>query len=170
MKTILLGVFTLIISNLNAQYMNNPTEVVTNLFITTDQKNWEEVEKNFSTTVLLDYSSMTNSAPTTLTPNQVIDAWKGILPGFEATHHQLGNFVSRIEGNKAVVFCYGTASHFLSNKKGNVWTVIGSYDFELVKNAEGAWKITTMKFNFKYQDGNTELAAQAIENVKNQKK
>ena len=34
--------------------------------------------------------------------------------------------------------------------------VVGTYDFNLVKTG-AAWKIISMKFNFKYQAGNTDL-------------
>ncbi|MNC50682.1 hypothetical protein D3C75_999400 [compost metagenome] len=57
---------------------------------------------------------------------------------------------------EATVFCYGTATHYLEHKDGNVWTVVGSYDFDL-NETDGGWRIVRMKFNFKYQDGNTGL-------------
>ena len=40
-------------------------------------------------------------------------------------------------------------------------------NFDLEKMA-GHWKITSMTFNFKFQDGNTSLAQKAIENAKKQ--
>lgn len=142
--------------------MMNPEQIVTGLFIATDERNWQQVESSFSDEVLLDYSSMNGNPASKLTPNQIITAWKGILPGFEHTHHQLGNFRSSVEGNKAEVFCYGTASHYLNDAEGNLWIVVGTYDFELEQKQDDHWKITSMKFNFKYQDGNTSLPAKAM--------
>ena len=146
--------------------MKNPNDVVTALFIATDQSNWEGVKQAFNAEVLLDYSSMNGSPASELTPDQIISAWKGILPGFESTHHQLGNFVSSIDGTKASVFCYGTASHFLTNEKGSLWTVVGTYNFELIQDAQENWKISSMKFNFKFQNGNTTLPEIAISKIK----
>lgn len=166
MKSILIGLMSLMLLNVNAQNMNTPQEIITNLFIATDQQHWEEVEEVFNTEVLLDYSSMNGNKASQLNPEQIITSWQTILPGFERTHHQLGNFICRIKEDKATVFCYGIASHYLPDENGNIWTVVGSYDFELVKTNNGNWKIASMKFNFKYQDGNTSLPEKAMQNIK----
>ena len=141
-------------------------ETISKLFIASDQRNWEGVEAQFAPKVNLDYSSMTENSATTLTPQQITGAWKTVLPGFASTHHQIGNVISEIDGNEAHVFCYGTATHYLEHAEGNIWTVVGSYDFDL-ENIENQWKIKAMTFNYKYQDGNTKLVQEAIENVKN---
>jgi hypothetical protein len=136
---------------------------VNGIFANTDERNWDGVAALFSDQVVLDYASMTGGEPEELTPQQIIDSWKGILPGFEATHHQVGNHRVKIQGNQADVFCYGTATHYLPNDKGShVWTVVGTYDFHLLRSGD-AWKVSKMKFNFKYQDGNTQLPTLAQE-------
>jgi len=145
--------------------MENIQETVTRLFIATDQRDWQTVQQCFASHVELDYSSMNHQVPTLLTAVEIINAWKSILPGFEYTHHQLGNFVTQVDGNKAHLFCYGTASHFLPSEQGNLWTVVGSYDFDLeCENKQ--WKITRMKFNFKFQEGNLSLPALAMSKAK----
>lgn len=146
--------------------MKAPQEVVVGLFTATDERNWDQVESSFNAQVTLDYSSMNGNPASKLTPRQIVDAWKGILPGFESTHHQIGNIMTSITGDKAHVFCYGTASHYLPGDGGNLWTVVGTYDFELIKNQAGMWKIDTMKFNFKFQSGNTLLPQKAIDKLK----
>lgn len=166
MKHIIMALSTLIAATLNAQEMSSPKDVVINLFVTTDLNDWSAVEHVFDSSVVLDYSSMNGQPGSELTPMQIIDAWKGILPGFESTHHQLGNFQTSVKDNSAHVFCYGTASHYLKDEAGSLWTVVGTYDFDLVKDRSGKWKITAMKFNFKYQDGNNGLAQKAINNLK----
>ncbi len=166
MKAIITGALILLLLPLKAQVMTTPNDAVIQLFVNTDHRNWEQVEALFDDEVLLDYSSMSGSPAATLTPNQITTAWKGILPGFESTHHQIGNILSETSGNKAHVFCYGTATHFLTDDNGNIWTVVGSYDFDLRKTSEGAWKVSSMTFNFKYQDGNTALPEKAINKLK----
>lgn len=146
---------------LKGQEMEQVNRTITQLFIATDERNWEDVKAIFATNVLLDYSSMNGNPAASLTPTEITTAWKGILPGFEATHHQIGNLITQVSGNKAKVYCYGTATHFLKDVSGNIWTVVGSYNFEL-KKVKAHWKITAMKFNFKYQDGNTSLPQKAI--------
>jgi hypothetical protein len=133
-------------------------QTVNNVFIFTDTHHWEGLQKEvFAKEVLLDYSSFVGGEPSALPSKQIVEGWKGFLPLFKSTHHQVGNYGVNINGNKASVFCYGTASHYLPNPSNqNLWWVVGSYDFELEKMSSG-WRITKMKFNFKYQDGNLEL-------------
>lgn len=147
--------------------MKTPAELVTSLFIASDQRDWQGVEDCFADDVTLDYSSMNGSPAASMVPQQITTVWKTILPGFASTHHQIGNVATSIEGDLAQVFCYGTATHYLADDGGNVWTVVGTYDFDL-KQIAGAWKITSMRFNYKYQDGNTALPAKAIANVKSE--
>lgn len=166
MRAITIVLTSLLTFNLNAQTMNDPNEVVTRLFVSTDQRLWNEVNAAFHSKVLLDYSSMNGQPATELGPQQIIDAWKGILPGFELTHHQLGNFITHIDGQNASVFCYGTAHHYLADEDGHLWTVVGSYDFDLVQDKQKNWKISSMKFNFKFQNGNTSLPEKAMNALK----
>ena len=166
MKALGIGALLLVSNLLNAQHMNTPNEAVIQLFIATDQQNWQQVERIFAPTVLLDYSSMSGNPAASLSPTEITTAWKGILPGFKATHHQLGNLLESVDGNRATVFCYGTATHYLPNNAGNVWTVVGSYNFELEQLNDRSWRITAMTFNFKYQDGNTALPEQAMNALK----
>ncbi|WP_435625745.1 nuclear transport factor 2 family protein [Flagellimonas sp.] len=166
MKAIIIGALIFLSLTLNAQHMKDPKDVVVNLFVSTDKRDWENVMETFGPKVLLDYSSMTGNPATELSPEDIVTAWKGILPGFESTHHQVGNFLVEVDNDKAELFCYGTATHYLSDENGNIWTVVGSYDFELVSDSDKNWKINSMKFNFKYQDGNTGLPKKAIAQLK----
>ena len=166
MKAIVIGAFALLSLTLNAQHMESPKDVVVDLFVATNERDWDTVLESFGPQVSLDYSSMTGNPATELNPQEIVTAWKGILPGFESTHHQIGNILEHVDEDKATVFCYGTATHYLTDESGNIWTVVGSYDFEIIKNSEGNWKISKMKFNFKYQDGNTTLPEKAIANAK----
>jgi len=161
--TLLIALFSF---NLGAKEMEDPIDLVTNLFISTDQGNWDELKEIFDSQVNLDYSSMTGNPAAILTADEIIASWRSILPGFESTHHQMGNMLSKIEGEEARVFCYGTASHYLNDELGNLWVVVGSYDFDLSKDENNKWKVKSMKFNFKYQDGNLSLPTKAINILK----
>ena len=142
------------------------TETVINIFIGADERNWDLIAASFDHQVLLDYSSLTGAPATTLKAADIIHSWKAIFPGFKNTHHQLGNFIVDQKDLEATVFCYGTANHYLPNdSKNDLWTVVGTYNFHLVSKI-GQWKADHMKFNFKYQDGNTALPQMAIEKAK----
>ena len=165
MKTLTIVLLSTISLTVNAQDMKDITQKVSQLFVATDNREWDKVEAFFADEVELDYSSMNGNPAVKLSPKQIIDSWKTILPGFSSTHHQVGNFISKVNENTADVFCYGTATHFLEHEDGNVWIVVGSYNFELKKNVNN-WKVTKMKFNFKYMEGNINLPQAAMDNVK----
>jgi hypothetical protein len=147
------------------------TQTVNNLFIFTDTHQWGNLQKDvFASHVLLDYSSFAGGEPTSLSSKQIVENWKGFLPGFKHTHHQIGNLQVIINVNKATVFCYGTASHYLPNESNqNLWWVVGSYEFD-VEKLNDEWRITKMKFNFKYQDGNLDLPKMATTSLQKDKK
>ena len=108
---------------------------------------------------------MNGQPAATVTPAEIIQQWNAVLPGFDHTHHQIGNFLIDVTGETAHASCYGTATHYLEHEQGSLWTVVGTYDFEL-KNVNNQWVITTMKFNYSYQSGNAELVKLAIANQK----
>ena len=147
-KLFISGMITLISLNLHVQNMQDPTSIVIGLFVATDQQAWETVQESFADEVVLDYSSMTGNPAVNLSPQDVVTAWKGVLPGFQHTHHQIGNLLESVDGDRVKVFCYGTATHYLEDEKGNVWTVVGSYDFDLKQQEDQSWKISSMTFHF----------------------
>lgn len=165
MKTLMILFISLVSITVNAQSMKDVNETVTTFFVASDNGEWSKVEEIFAEQVELDYSSMNGNPATVLSPKQITDSWKAFLPGFTATHHQLGNFITKVNGNTAIVFCYVTATHYLKHEEGNVWTVVGSYDLEL-KQENGKWRLAKMKLNFKYQDGNLKLPQEAMEIMK----
>jgi ketosteroid isomerase-like protein len=129
------------------------TATVLDIFIGADERDWTRCRQAFAEKVALDYTSMAGGEPAVLPADTIIESWKGFLPRFQATHHQLGNFVINEKGRCADVFFYGTATHYSStgNDK-NIWTVVGTYNAGLEKIAD-EWKVTALKFNLKYQDG-----------------
>lgn len=68
-------------------------ETINSLFVGADERDWEMVEKAFAGSVMLDYTSMAGGEPAVMSAKQIIEAWKGLLPGFDKTHHQTGNFI-----------------------------------------------------------------------------
>jgi hypothetical protein len=148
--------------------MEQIIEQICRFFVAVDNRAWDDVKKILADEVLLDYSSMGGGEPAVLAPGQIIEAWKALLPGFDVTHHQLGNFLVEAAGDHANAFCYGTATHYLAgDPKGNLWTVVGSYAISLGL-INGAWRMLTFKFNLKYVDGNLDLPRLAQENVNRQ--
>lgn len=166
----------LLMSLNNASMKNSPqtlldqSEVINTvqqIFIQTDERNWDQVAACFTDRLQLDYTSMNGGKPAQLSPQQVVERWQSVLPGFEATQHSISNFqVNMVGDDKALVKCYGTAVHYLPSGtgKGDTWTVVGTYDFHLVKSGD-TWKTDNMRFNFKFMEGNKDLPQLAQQRV-----
>jgi hypothetical protein len=132
--------------------------VITQLFVSTDAKDWPKVRECFQSSVLFDMTSMAAGEPATLTPNQITDTWDAGLRPIESVHHQTGNLVVWPYGEEAKAFCYGTAWHYRRTRSGrNTRVFVGSYDFELGRGADEFWRIKLFRFNLKFIDGNREL-------------
>ena len=132
-------------------------ETVNQLFLSTDNRDWESVKKCFTEEVLLDITSMTGGEPSKITSQQIIDSWDEGLKVLKAIHHQTGNFQVSLNGDEADVFCYGIATHYFPNPtEQNTRIFVGSYNFHL-KKINKLWKINMFKYNLKYIDGNLEL-------------
>ncbi len=136
-------------------------DVVNNLFIYTDERNWAGVMEAFADEVLFDMTSSSGGEPAKLTPQQIVDGWDAGLRKLKSVHHQVGNYKVKIAETEADLFCYGIAFHYLPNpKNSNTRIFIGSYDLHFIKDA-GGWKIDKFKFNLKFIDGNKDLEAHA---------
>jgi hypothetical protein len=132
-------------------------ETINHLFIGTDNRDWPLVKSCFASDVLFDMSSLGAGGPKRMTPAEIVAVWDAGLRPLKAVHHQAGNYLVRVSGTTAKAFCYGIASHYLPNPSGrNTRTFVGSYDFDLVKQA-GRWMVSMFKFNLKYIDGNPYL-------------
>jgi hypothetical protein len=134
-------------------------DVVNQLFISTDNRDWAKVKACFTNDVLFDMTSMTGGEPVTMTAEQIVEGWDNGLKALKAVHHQAGNYVVDLQNSEAEVFCYGIALHYLPNPTSqNTRTFVGSYNFHLSK-ADGSWRIDRFKFNLKFIDGNLNLEA-----------
>ena len=133
--------------------------VITELCAATDRKDWSAVERCFDVRVHFDMSSVGGGAPAERSPADIAASWREGLGSIDHVHHQLGNFRVKIVGTRAEATCYGTAWHHKARRDGrNTRVFVGDYDFELEKEA-GAWRITAMRFNCKFIDGNPALEA-----------
>ena len=132
-------------------------EVLNNLFILTDNRDWQSIENCFADKVHFDMISMGTEKVEVLEPKQITRMWEEGLSSLDAVHHQAGNYKIEIKENKAIAFCYAIASHFKKiDSAHNTRTFVGSYNFHLSK-INNDWKIDSFRFNLKYVDGNVDL-------------
>lgn len=132
-------------------------EVITDLFIATDRRDWPGVIACFTPEVSFDMSSLGGPPATLTAAKEIAAAWEKGLAPLSAVHHQAGNFRVWPSGDEAVAFCYGIALHHRPHPTGrNTRTFVGSYDLGLRRDG-GRWRIGSFRFEVKYVDGNLEL-------------
>jgi hypothetical protein len=136
---------------------------ITELFLATDRKDWSAVERCFTPDVAFDMSSVGGAPPATVRAGEIAAGWRTGLAPIEHVHHQAGNFVVRVTGERADAFCYGIAYHHRARRDGRSTRVfVGSYDFGLAREGAGdpsPWRITAMRFTLEFIDGNAALEA-----------
>ncbi|TLF73215.1 nuclear transport factor 2 family protein [Nocardia cyriacigeorgica] len=122
-----------------------------------DHREWDELATVFTDRVRLDYTSLNGGEPVTLSPAQLVAAWRDTLGGFAATQHLLGNHLVTIDSDAAVCTASFQATHRGSEAFGaTLWTLGGSYRFDLVRSA-GGWRISGIVMTAAWGDGNRGL-------------
>jgi SnoaL-like domain len=136
-------------------------DVVVRMFVATDERDWSTLEKCFTEPFVLDMTSMVGGTPASMTPKQVAQAWAEGFKPLDDVHHQIGNLRTRVNGNEAVVRCYGVAFHHRAKATGIKSRVfVGTYELTLRAAADG-WRINHLVFKLKFIDGNLELERSA---------
>ena len=131
--------------------------VINTLFVSTDRRDWKQVEPCFAPSVLFDMTSLAGGQPAHLTPGEITAGWETGLRPIEAIHHQTGNLSVEYSGDEATASCYGIAYHFRRTQSGrNTRVFVGSYDFHL-RRQDDNWRIDLFRFNLKFIDGNLDL-------------
>jgi hypothetical protein len=132
-------------------------DVVVQMFVAADERDWPTLESCFTNPFTLDMTSMVGGTPTDMTPNQVAQAWAAGFKPLDHVHHQLGNLRTEINGNHALVKCYGVAFHHRDNAIGLKTRVfVGTYELQL-QAVSDSWRISQLVFKLKFIDGNLEL-------------
>lgn len=137
------------------------TNSVSRFFASVDRCDWPAVKALMTENFHVDYSSYGGGPASEVTPEVLTSTWAGFLPYFDGIHHQIGNLIIAQDGDTAKAQCHGMASHFIADHPGgDLQFIVGTYDLEL-KRAGSDWKLSSMRFNFKYASGNKTLATEA---------
>ena len=91
-----------------------------------------------------------------------MDAWRGLVPGFDATRHELSAVEARVDGDKAEATARVDGRHWIG---GALWRPIGAYRWTLRK-LDGNWKVTAMTFAMTEEIGDRGFVAVASERAK----
>ena len=137
------------------------SNTVSRFFAYVDQCDWDSVQALMTDPFHVDYSSYSGDEPADVSPADLTGVWAEFLPFFDSVHHQIGNLIVDSDGDGATVQCHGMATHFIAGHEGgDLQFIVGTYELRLVKSG-GTWKLSSMRFNFKYASGNPDLAAEA---------
>jgi hypothetical protein len=136
--------------------------VVSSIPLAVDLANYALAESAFAPKIVIDYTSLWGGTPNTMTPAELMTAWRGIVPGFDATWHELNEVRARVTGNTATASAGVDGRHWLGDA---LWRPIGKYEWELEK-LNGQWKVTRMVFKMSRELGDRGLATLAMERAK----
>lgn len=117
------------------------------------------LEALFAPRVYVDYQSLNGQAPETKDAAALMREWAGVLPGFDLTFHDLDEVGVDLRGDIAAVGANVSADHFVA---GLFWQVRGQYEF-VFRRLDGRWKIETLRFLLREEDGTREVFGPAIE-------
>jgi hypothetical protein len=132
-------------------------DVCTRMAWHADRRDWKLLAEVFTDEVVLDYTSLNGGEPATLTREQLVAGWSGLLGSFDATQHLITNHLVTVTGPAAVVLASFQATHRLGNPFGSpLWTLGGTYRFDLVR-AEGEWRIGGVVMTAQWAEGNKDL-------------
>jgi hypothetical protein len=133
--------------------------VVSSIPLAVDLGRYDLAEAAFAPEIVIDYTSLWGGEPQTTTPAALMDAWRGLVPGFDATRHELSGVEARIEGERATATALVDGRHWIG---AALWRPIGAYRWTLQKQ-DGLWKVTAMTFALTQEIGDRSLVAAAAE-------
>lgn len=123
-----------------------------------DRLDWRVVHAAFAPTVAVDYTSLFGGSAETLPVETLIERWRRLLPGFDATQHLIGPIVvTGDSGPAATAETQVRGYHYMSGAEGgSVWMAAGRYQFAMERR-DGEWRIGAITLHLAYQEGNRGL-------------
>lgn len=135
------------------------TTLVSSIPLAVDRAAYDLAEMAFAEEVVIDYTSLWGGEPATMTPEALMEAWRGIVPGFDATWHELGPVTVTVEGDTAQATAFVDGRHWIEDQ---LWRPVGTYHWD-VALIDGDWRVTRMVFDMTEEIGDRALAAEAME-------
>jgi hypothetical protein len=126
-----------------------------------DEREWDALRDVFADEVRLDYTSLQGGEPTTVSRDELVESWAGLLGKLQATQHLLTNHLVTVVGDSAVCTAAFRATHLLPNDHGDpLWTLGGSYRFELLREGP-TWRIGAVTMTAAWASGNQQIMSLA---------
>jgi hypothetical protein len=128
-----------------------------------DARDWDALGQVFADDVRLDYTSLQGGQPTTVSRDQLVQSWAGLLGNLAATQHLVTNHLVTVDGDQAVCTAAFQATHVLADTYGDpIWTLGGTYRFELGRDGS-TWRITAVTMTATWASGNQHIMTMAAE-------
>ncbi|MEL7012108.1 MAG: nuclear transport factor 2 family protein [Pseudomonadota bacterium] len=136
--------------------------LVSSIPLAVDRAAYDLAEAAFAPEIVIDYTSLRGGQPATMTPPALMDAWRGIVPGFDATWHELGPVTVTVEGDTAEASAFVDGRDWIGEE---LWRPVGMYHWDVAR-VEDEWRVTRMEFDMTEEHGDRALAAKAMERAK----
>jgi len=133
--------------------------LVSSIPLAVDRAAYDLAERAFASEIIIDYTSLWGGDPNTMTPAELMTAWQGIVPGFDATWHELGPVTVSRDGNSATATAFVDGRHWIGD---DLWRPVGHYVWD-VEEIDGEWKVTRMVFDMTEEVGDRSLVADAMD-------
>lgn len=127
-----------------------------------DLRRFDLIDTLFAGSVVLDYTALWGGEAAVMTPADIVAAWAGLVPGFDATRHDLADIAVSLDGDSASATAKVDALHFLDDA---TWRVSGTYRWSLIRTDDG-WRVTHMTLADTHEDGSRDLVAAAMARLK----
>jgi hypothetical protein len=136
-------------------------ELIGNLALLLDARDWNALEGLFADPVHYDRTSLFGGEPMTLRPAEVVGGYRQALGNLDAVHHLITCHVINLDGDHATCAANMQGTHVLANTSGGpMWTVGGRHDFQLKRTPDG-WKIAGLTFTVQWATGNMHIVTLA---------
>jgi hypothetical protein len=141
-------------------------DVVTTLLLAVDALDWSTIRDSMTPRVTTDYTSLWGGEPETLDADELIDRWRQLLTGFDATQHLTGPVVlTGVADDDGTATCATTVRgyhHIVADEQGGTWMCAGRYDIGLDRGVDG-WRVSAITLTVAYEDGDRSLVDVARE-------
>ena len=125
-----------------------------------DTRNWDMLADSMAPDGQADFGNLAGVGILD-SPQALVDLCRKSLQDLRATQHLQGNFMVRVNGDKAEASCYLQANHFQEGLPGgDTFVVWGKYRDDFVRTDNG-WKIKKRYLDTISAGGNMNLFAEA---------
>lgn len=122
-----------------------------------DIQDWNGLARCFADRLTLDYTSLWGGEAQEVSRDELLGQWQGLLPGFDATCHELGPVAVSVQGDRADAGAPVSGTHLLD---GKAWIVEGRYSCRLLR-VSGQWRIASLAYANEHETGDRALVEEA---------